>query len=169
MDRSGSVDTDQTTWNARLIETVFDGHRKRSMSAHGTRIWVLITDGASSRLCSCHDGMATPITAPLFDLYGTASDGRDVEAYRAWFKAEPQKRLSQNPRRQHVWHVSQLLLEGACEGAYDGLVIIAAAPVAAELEEALAPETRALLIGNIVHDSSCLEPDAACEQQDIRH
>jgi protein required for attachment to host cells len=49
-------------------------------------------------------------------------------------------------------HVSQLLLEGAREGAYDGLIIIAAPAVAAELEDALAPETRALLIGEIVHD-----------------
>jgi protein required for attachment to host cells len=49
-------------------------------------------------------------------------------------------------------HVSQLLLEGAREGAYDGLIIIAAPAVAAEREDALAPATRALLIGEIVHD-----------------
>ena len=139
------------------------------MSAHRARIWILITDGASSRLCSCHDGMATPITTPLFDVHGISSDDQDVTAYKAWFKAEPQKRLSQNPRRQHLLHVAQLLLEGARERAYDGLVIIAAAPVAAEIKEALAPETRALLIGNIVRAGFCLEPEIACEQQDIRH
>ena len=139
------------------------------MSAPGTRIWILITDGISSRLCSCHDGMAAPITAPLFDLSGTVLDGRDVEAYKAWFKAEPQKRLSQNPRRQHVLHLSQLLLEAARERAYDGLVIIATATIAAQLEECLAPATRALLIGNIVYDSFCLEPEVPCEQQDVRH
>ena len=139
------------------------------MSAHGTRIWILITDGVSSRLCSCQDGMTAPITPPLFDLDGFASDGPDVRAYRAWFKAEPQKRLSKNPRRQHVLHVSQLLLEGARERAYDGLVIIAAAPIAAELEEALAPEARALLIGNVVHDSTFPDPDVPFEQQNIRH
>ena len=139
------------------------------MSVHGTRIWVLITDGVSSRLCSCHDGMATPITTPLFDVDGTASDDRDVKAYKAWFKAERQKSLSQNPRRQHVWHVSQLLLEGARERAYDGLVIIAAAPIAVELEEALTPEARALLIGNVVRDSIFPEPEVRCERQDICH
>jgi protein required for attachment to host cells len=65
--------------------------------------------------------------------------------------------------------VSQVLLEGARERAYDGLVIIAAPTVAAELEERLAPDTRALLIGNIVRDSLGLEPDMSCERQDIRH
>ena len=142
---------------------------KEGMSTLGTRIWVLITDGVSSRLCSCHDGTATPITTPLFDIHGTASDGWDARAYKAWFKAERQTSLSQNPRRLHVWHVSQLLLEGARERAYDGLVIVAAAPIAAELEEALAPEARALLIGNVVHDSIFAEPEVPCEQQNIRH
>jgi len=139
------------------------------MSVHGTRIWVLITDGVSSRLCSCHDGVAAPISSPLFNLHGAASNGLDLMAYTAWFKAEPQKRLSQNPRRQHVLHVSQVLLEGARERAYEGLVIIAAAPIAAEFEEALAPETRALLIGNVVRDSPCLESEVPRNQQEICH
>jgi hypothetical protein len=135
------------------------------MSAHGARIWVLITDGVNSRLCSCHDGTATPITTPLFDTH----DERDLRAYKAWFKAEPQTRLSQNPRRQHMWHVSQVLLEGAREHAYDGLVIIAAPIVAAELEEALAPDTCALLIGQIVLDDTCRGPEIPCERQEICH
>ena len=139
------------------------------MSARGTRIWILITDGVSSRLCSCHDGIATLITTPLFGVHGTGFDGRDVRAYKAWFKAESLTRLSQNPRRQHVLHLAQLLLEGARERAYDGLVIMAAATVGTEVEEALAPEARALLIGNIVRDSAWLEPEVACEQRDIRH
>jgi hypothetical protein len=138
------------------------------MSARGTRIWILITDGVSSRLCSCHDGIATPITTPLF-VHGTVFDGRDVSAYKAWFKAESQERLSQSPRRQHLLHLAQLLLEGAREGAYGGLVIMAASTVGAEVEEALAPEARALLIGNIVRDSEWLEPEVPCEQRDIHH
>ena len=135
------------------------------MSVHGTRIWILITDGASSRLCSCQNGMTAPITPPLFDLDGLASDGPDVRAYRAWFKAEPQKWLSQNPRRLHLLHVCQLLLEGAHARAYDGLVIIAAAPIAAELEDTLPPEARALLIGKIVRDVASCEPEVPCEQR----
>jgi hypothetical protein len=139
------------------------------MSTRGARIWILITDGVSSRLCSCHGGIATPITTPLFDIQGTGFDGRDVRAYKAWFKTESQTRLSQSPRFQHVLHVSQLLLESARERAYDGLVIIAASAIAAELEEALSPETRALLIGNIVRDRVWLEPEVPCDQQDIHH
>ena len=139
------------------------------MSARGTRIWILITDGVSSRLCSCHDGIATPITTPLFDICGTRFDDRDVRAYKAWFKAEIHRGLSQSPRRQHVLHLSQLLLESARERAYDGLVIIAATSVAAEVEEALALETRALLIGNVVRDTARFEAEGPCEQRDIHH
>ena len=135
------------------------------MSAHDTRIWILITDGVSSRLCSCQNGMTAPITPPLFDLDGLASDGPDVRAYRAWFKAEPQKWFSQSSRRLHLLHVCQLLLEGAHARAYDGLVIIAAAPIAAELEDTLPPEARALLIGKIVRDVSSREPEVPCEQR----
>lgn len=136
------------------------------MSAHGTRIWILITDRVRSRLCSCQNGMTAPITPPLFDLDRMASDGSGVSAYKAWFKAEPQTRLSQNPRRLHLLHVCQLLLEGAHAQAYDGLVIIAAAPITAELEDTLPPEARALLIGKIVRDVvSSSEPYVPCEQR----
>ena len=139
------------------------------MSVHGTRIWVLITDGLSSRLCSCHDGTTTPITTPLFGLGKTAFDSRDLSAYKAWFKAEPQKRLSQNPRRQHVAHLCQLLLEGARERAYDGIVVVATPPIAAELEEALAPSVRALLIGKIIREAACPEREVPDKPREVRH
>jgi hypothetical protein len=137
------------------------------MSVHSARIWVLITDGVSSRLCSCHDGMATPISTSLFDLHGAAPDGRHLRAYTAWFKPETQKRLSQNPQRQHLLHVSQVLAEAARERAYEGLIVIAAAPIAADLEEALTVETRALVIGKIVRDNAYLETELPCEQREI--
>ena len=142
---------------------------ERAMSAHGTRIWVVITDGASTRICSCQDGTATPITAPNFQPHGWHSDDRHVTANRAWFKAEQQTSLSQNPRRQHLAHIGQVLLEAAREHAYDGLLIIAAAPIAAQLENALAPETRALLIGKIIQDDAGLEPGGFRKQPEIRH
>src|SRR5262245_23670602 len=143
--------------------------RQRAMSPHGKRIWVVITDGASTRICSCQDGMTTPITAPLLHLNGSALVEADVRAYKAWFKAERQDRLTRNPRRQHAWHISQLLLEGGRDGAYDGLIVIAAPPVVAELKDALAPETRALLIGKIICDDAIVEPAAACDPAEIRH
>jgi hypothetical protein len=139
------------------------------MTAHHARIWVLITDGKGSRLCSCQNGMTAPITPPLFELDSRTSDSPDLSAYKAWFKTEPQGRLSQNPQRLHLSHVCQLLLEGARARAYDGLIIIAAAPVAAGLQEALPQEARALLIGKIVRDISSRDPQVTDERREIRH
>jgi len=139
------------------------------MLTHGSRIWVLITDGVNTRICSCEDGMALPITTPFFRLEESDPDDRGLRSYRAWFKAEGQQQLSRNPRRQHLLHVSQLLAEGARDGAYDALIIIAAEPVAATLKEALAPETRALLIGRIVRDFAGFEAPAPYEPSEMRH
>ena len=139
------------------------------MSGHGTRIWVVITDGANTRICSSRDGMATPITTPLFPVHGSALAQPDLRPYKAWFKTERQGRLSRNPRRQHLLHVSQILLEGAREDAYDGLVIIAAPTVAAELENALAPETHVRLIGEIVHDHTISAPADVYVLPELRH
>jgi hypothetical protein len=136
------------------------------MTAHGTRIWIVITDGVSTCICSSHDGIATPITAPYFHW---DSGERDVMAYKAWFKAERQTWSSQNPRRQHLVHIGQVLLEGARAHAYEALLIIAGAPIAAQLENELAPETRALLIGKIIQDYSGPELEVLRKQPEIRH
>jgi hypothetical protein len=139
------------------------------MSAHGNRIWVVITDGASTRICSCEDAMATPITTPIFNLGSANPDERDLAAYKAWFKAEGQRRYSRTTRSQHLLHLSQLLLEAARDKAYDGLIIIAAEPAAAELKEALAPETRALLMGKIVRDLAVFDVPTPCKPVEMRH
>ena len=139
------------------------------MSAPGTRIWVLLTDGLNTRICSPQDGMATPITAPHVHLDGSTSPERHISMYSAWFKSERQIRLSLNPTRQHLWHVSQVLLEGARDGAYDGLIIIAAEPIAQQLKDALAPETRVLLLGKVVRDFAGFDPPAPCELSEMRH
>jgi protein required for attachment to host cells len=65
--------------------------------------------------------------------------------------------------------VSQLLLEGARDKAYDGLIIIAAEPILADLKDALAPEARALVIGKIIRDYASLEPPASREPPEMRH
>jgi hypothetical protein len=124
----------------------------KAMPAHDSRIWVVISDGANTRICSCDDGMTMPIVSPVFEPDDADSDRRGLNACRAWFKAEQQSRPSRNPRRQHIAHVSQVLLEAAREGAYGGLIIIADESVAADLEDALSLESRALLIGKIVRD-----------------
>lgn len=133
------------------------------------RIWVLITDGVNSRICSSQDGTAMPIAAPLFRLEGANSHERHANMYAAWFKAENRSRPSPNPTHQHLLHLSQVLLEGAREGAYDGLVIIAAEAVAAPLKAALAPETRALLIGKVIRDFAGSTPPMAGEPAEMRH
>jgi hypothetical protein len=140
-----------------------------AMSAHRVRIWVVITDGANTRICSCQDGMTTPISTPIFELPGSALAELDVRAYKAWFKTEGRGCFSQNPRHHHLLHVSQLLLEAARERAYDRLIIIAAGPVAAERENALAPETRARLIGEIVRDHTIPAPVEASPLPELRH
>ena len=137
------------------------------MSPLGARIWVLITDGVNARICSSEDGLARPISAPIFPPEGAFD--RHVSVHEAWFKADGQRRLSPNPRRQHLWHLSQLLLEGARDGAYDGVIVIAAAPVASVLREMLAPETCALLIGDVVLDFSMFDPATPNEPAEIRH
>ena len=113
--------------------------------------------------------MAMPITTPVFRVEEPDPNDHGLRAYTAWFKAEGHQRLSRNPRRQHLLHVSQVLLEGARDGAYDGLIIIAAEPVVAELKEALAPETRALLIGRIVRNFVGFEAPTPYEPSEMRH
>jgi len=137
------------------------------MSTHGSRIWVLVTDGVNTRISSCQDGMATPITTPF--LHRDCSDEPDLGALNAWFKVEGHHRPSRSPITQHLLHVSQLLREAARDKAYDGLIIIAAELIQAELEDALAPETRALLIGKIIRDDAMFEQPTPCEPPEMRH
>ena len=166
---AGRVDADQPAWNSSLLEISSMVIGKKAMSALDARIWVVITDGVNTRLCSSEDGRTTPIAPPAFPPETTDSPDRYVSMHTAWFKAEGQRRLSRSDHRQHLWHVSQLLLEGAREGAYDGLIIIAAADIAAKLKETLAPETRALLIGKVVRDSANFETPMHCGPAEIRH
>jgi hypothetical protein len=112
--------------------------------------------------------MAVPITSPVFD-FALDSDAWDLAAHTAWFKAVGQSRLSRNAKRQHILHVSQVLAEAAREKAYDGLIIIAAEPIATELEEALAPESRALLYGKVVRDIAGIEPATTDQPAAMRH
>ena len=138
------------------------------MSTFSSRIWVLLTDGVNSRICSCEDGTAMPITSPAFDFAPDSDDG-DLMAHTAWFKADRQSRLSRSVNRQHILHVGQLLSEAARERAYDGLIIIAAEPIATELEDALAPESRALLIGKLVRDFAAIESSMTRQPAIMRH
>lgn len=113
--------------------------------------------------------MTTRITAPCPQRDRRTLDGADLGTYKAWFKAERQYRLSQNSTHQHIWHVSQLLLEAARQKAFDGLILIAADTVATMLDDVLAPEARALLMGKIVRDVIPLEMPAPYERAALLH
>ena len=117
------------------------------------RIWVLIADAASARICSTKDGTATAIDAGTGAIRGLDTPGkRDETLCRAWFRAEGHNSFSAGPVRRFALHLGQILKEGAREKAYDHLIVIAAPDIAGHLEQVLAPETRALLVGEVVRD-----------------
>ena len=118
------------------------------------RIWVLIADVESARICSSTDGMTKLI--PMLSLgnpLGEADARRSVEAFRAWYS--PEKRnffFTRTVKQQYAAHIAQILLEAAREDTYDGLMIVATPEIESDLTLALAPEVRALLIGDVIRD-----------------
>jgi protein required for attachment to host cells len=116
------------------------------MAGKNAIVWVLITDGATARICSTGDAGTIPVLAPDF-----STPDWDERAYRAWFRADC-RRLFSSGRRQLALHLAQLLHEAASEGAFNGLVVIASPQIRDELQRALSMETRALLIGNVISD-----------------
>jgi protein required for attachment to host cells len=66
-------------------------------------------------------------------------------------------------------HIAQILGEAAAERAFDGLVIIAAPHIAAEIERALSLQTRALMIGDIVRDLPAFAPAEPAARMDLWH
>jgi protein required for attachment to host cells len=129
------------------------------MSTRDACIWVLITDGVTARICSTEDGLATPIVAPVpvpRTSAGTSnhSGEMDARAYRAWFRGESQRFFGGGAKRQFALHLAQLLNEGAEDGAFGGLIVIASPQIDTELQHALSCKSRALLIGNVVRDLS---------------
>ena len=109
------------------------------------RIWVLITDGVSARICSSGDGNVMPITPPE-DAPFNRSQGASGEMSRAWYRFKAGHGFLHGPKAQFAGHIAQILQEAAAEHAYEALVIIATPQIAEELERALDPRTRALLI-----------------------
>ncbi|HXJ01772.1 MAG TPA: host attachment protein [Micropepsaceae bacterium] len=89
-----------------------------------------------------------PITPPEDVLL----DGPEGEMSRAWYRFRSGHGFLRGPKAQFAGHIAQILQEAAAEQAYDGLIIIAAPYIADELERALDPRTRALLVGDVVRD-----------------
>jgi protein required for attachment to host cells len=66
-------------------------------------------------------------------------------------------------------HIAQVLGEAAAERAFDGLVIIAAPHIAGEIERVLTPQTRALMIGDIVRDLPTVAPAEPIARLELWH
>jgi len=96
--------------------------------------WVLITDGVSARVCATDNGMTTPLPMPALSVLNGSWSSRHLFAHS----------------------LSQFLRDAGNEEAFNRLIIIATPAIAHELNETLAPETRALLIGKIVRDADDL-------------
>lgn len=120
---------------------------------HHSRIWVLITDGFSARICSSGDGNVALI-APPEDLVVDSNKCSPDDMARAWYRFSGGSGFPRGPKTQFAGHIAQILQEAVAEGAYEALIIIAAPQIAEELEHALDVRTRALLIGDIVRDLS---------------
>src|SRR6185295_19185732 len=142
------------------------------MSFRSARIWVLITDGMTARICSTEDGGATPIVPPVSVTGGVGSAGEvdwDERVYRVWFRGESQHSFDGSAKRQFALHLAQLLNEGAVDGAFDGLIIIAAPQIRAELQHALSARSRALLVGEIGRDLPAFNVVAEGFAAEMRH
>jgi len=141
------------------------------MPLREVRIWVLITDGATARICSTEDGVATPVLVPMLSSdYAEAFDlDWENRAYRVWFRAESQAVFPKSASRQLALHLAQLLNEGARDGAFDGLIVIAAPQIRRELQQALSAQTRALLVGRVVRDLASIEAAEADFASELRN
>ena len=129
------------------------------------RIWVVIADGETARISSSCDGTTIVIPAPS----ARAEDGPSP-IHRAWYGSEKGRCLFyRGPSQDFAAHIAQILLEAAREHAYDGLIVIAAPEIEAELRRAIGPEISAKLIGEIIRDQNHLQLSEPSHTDEIRH
>ena len=133
------------------------------------RIWVVICDGEGARICSTSDGTTAILPPPpLRNPLAAALEGNPME--KAWFGHGKRGFLARRgPKQQFAAHIAQILLEAVREESYDGLILIAAPEIEAELRRALAPETEARLLGEIIRDLPFARPLEAAHAETIRH
>ena len=111
-------------------------------------LWVLITDGATARICSTREGMTTTLQvyrSPASD-WRYRLDGSDMPGIQS------RRGFSGGGKRLFAVSLAQFLQESGQQAAYEKLVIIASPYIAGALNAALTPETRARMIGKIVCD-----------------
>lgn len=122
-----------------------------------TRIWILITDGVSARICSTKDGSTVAITAPTEAWPGAIEEPARQRMDEAWYLGRKNSFI-RGATAHLTDHIAQILGEAAGERAFDGLVIIAAPHIASEIERSLSERTRALMIGDVVRDLPVFAP-----------
>jgi protein required for attachment to host cells len=121
------------------------------------RIWVVIAHDETASICSSFDGTSVVVSASSSaELPADAADlDRTGRQHRAWYGPEQRNCFfNRGPRQQFAGHIAQILREAAREDAYDGLILIAAPGIEAELRRALSPETRAKLLGEVIRDGA---------------
>jgi protein required for attachment to host cells len=94
---------------------------------------------------------------------------REEEHCQAWYRMQGRSFSIRRTTSVLAGHLVQILSEAAREGAYDGLVVIAAPEIARELDRALTPETRARLIGEIVRDLPPVVSVERMAQAELQH
>jgi protein required for attachment to host cells len=133
------------------------------------RIWILITDGVSARICSSSDGTTTAITAPI-DLNSAAIEGPENKRIsEAWYFSGGTSCLMSGAMSRFAGHIAQILAEAAAERAFDGLVIIAAPQIASAIDRVLGPQIRARMIGEIVRDLPPVAPVEMTAGEELWH
>ena len=135
------------------------------------RIWVVITDGMSARICSTEDGSVHPLIrhSPEGVIPADSLANREEERSQAWYRMRGQSFSIRRTTSVLAGHLVQVLAEAARERAYDGLVVIAAPGIARELDRALTPETRIRLIGEIVRDLPSVVSTERMAQAELQH
>jgi protein required for attachment to host cells len=134
-----------------------------------TRIWILITDGVSARICSTDDGSTVAITAPQEARSSTIGEPTHEMMDEAWYLRGGRNRLMRGTSAHFADHIAQILEEAATERAFDGLVIIAAPHIASEIERSLSLQARALMIGDVVGDLPAFTPAEPATRMDLWH
>lgn len=117
-------------------------------------VWVVITDGLGACICSNRDGVTTLVpngTVSKRDSFTVDWEARFRNAYGNWYDRGRDEE-SEPSGRSFATELAAFLRKAACEHSYDGIVVIATPRIADELQDALSPETRELMVGSIVRD-----------------
>lgn len=137
------------------------------------RIWILVADGQTARFLASEKRNEDPAPAlpdmivpnPPTREQGTERPGRVHESVGARRSAyEPPTDMHRQAKRDFAKAVAETLLTKTRENAFDKLIVVAPPEMLGDLRGALAPETKARLIGERARDYTELTPREIKEQ-----